>query len=203
MIITDIKPQVKSIGRYSVYIDGVFAFGLSDTAIADNGLRIGKTIDADQLAQLNASAKDDKAFYNALSLIARRQRSEWEMRVYLQQKGYHRETIHAVIDKLYSYRYLDDLSFAQRWVENRRLLKRISKRRLRQELQQKHVSKDIIEQVLLADKISEIAVLREVILSKRQQSRYKDDQKLIAYLIRQGYGYEDIKRALADSQITD
>jgi SOS response regulatory protein OraA/RecX len=38
--------------------------------------------------------------------------------------------------------------------------------------------------------------LQELITKKRRQLRYQDSQKLMQYLARQGFGYEDIKSAL-------
>jgi regulatory protein len=128
----------------------------------------------------------------------RRPRSEWEMREYLKRKGYEQEQSDTILNKLSSRNYIDDLDFAKRWVESRRLLKSTSKRRLIQELRAKRVADDIINQVLDADETDEQAVLRELIAKKRSQTRYQDPQKLMQYLVRQGYNYDDIKTVLRE-----
>jgi SOS response regulatory protein OraA/RecX len=38
-----------------------------------------------------------------------------------------------------------------------------------------------------------------VIERKRRQTKYQDDTKLMQYLARQGFGYDDIKSALQNS----
>jgi regulatory protein len=91
---------------------------------------------------------------------------------------------------------LDDLEFARRWVENRRLLKATSKRRLNQELKLKRVSDGVIKQVLEEDDTDEAEVLKQLVARKRQQTRYQDKQKLMAYLMRQGYDYGQVKMAV-------
>ncbi len=104
--------------------------------------------------------------------------------------------IDAVLDKLSTRGYVNDEDFAWRWVENRRLLKPISKRKLSMELKQKRVADDIISQVLAGDETDELHVLKELVAKKRTQSRYQDETKLIRYLAGQGFGYRDIKLAI-------
>ena len=83
-------------------------------------------------------------------------------------------------------------------MDNRRLLKSISKRRLAQELRQKRISDDIIQTALNNDEADELGVLRELIAKKRLQTRYQDDLKLMQYLSRQGFSYGDIKTVLEE-----
>ncbi len=199
MKVTDIKQQVKTQGRYSIYVDGKFSFGLGESALMDSGIRIGKELSHSELAELKDTAKNDKAYNQALGMIARRSRSEWEMREYLKRKEYDPDLVDAIIERLYTSKWLDDHDFAQKWVDNRRLLKATSKRRLTQELKAKRVSDDVISTVLANDQSDEVAIVKELIARKSKQSRYQDQQKLMAYLIRQGFNYSDIKVALENS----
>lgn len=196
MRITDIKQQVKRKTRYSIYVDDKYSFSLSETELMKSGIRIGRDYNAEELEELQQTAVLDKAFMRSLDYLARRPRSEWEVRDYLKRKEYDSPTIDTILNKLSDYDYIDDAKFAQAWITNRRLLKPTSLRRLRQELIQKHVSKEVIEAALTEDEGDETASLKEVIEKKRSQSRYQDPQKLIAYLLRQGYNYGDIKDAL-------
>ena len=81
-------------------------------------------------------------------------------------------------------------------MNDRRLFKATSLRRLTQELRQKRISDDIISRVLADDDTDELAVLRSMVGKKRQLSRYHDDMKLMQYLVRQGFSYDDIKTVL-------
>lgn len=196
--ITDIKQQVKRQQRYSVYVDGKYSFSLSEHELLLQGLRIGQEFDESAFNQVQETAVEDKAYMRALDLLARRPRSQWEMEQYLKRKGYEHNTIDKILSKLTKRGLLDDQKFAESWVSDRRLLKSVSKRRLLQELQQKHVSHIIAEHVIAQDEVDEVAVLRELIAKKRTQTRYQDSQKLMAYLLRQGFSYADVKSELAE-----
>ena len=203
MKITDIKQQVKSPERYSIFMDGKFSFGLSESALMASTLKVGKEITPGELAELKDTARSDKAYGQALGLIARRKRSEWEIRDYLKRKEYEPELIESLVERLYKSRWLDDAAFAQMWVENRRLLKSTSARRIAQELKAKRVSDDVIAHALAQDETDENDVLRDLVERKQKQTRYQDPQKLMAYLIRQGYNYADVKQAISDSRVED
>jgi regulatory protein len=198
--ITDIKQQVKSQGRYSIFIDGKFSFGLSESGLMVSGIRIGRELSSTELAELKSTARFDKAYNQALNLIARRPRSEWEIREYLKRKEYDQEVVDVIIGRLYESKWLNDTEFARKWVENRRLLKATSMRRLTQELKSKRVSDDVISLVLAEDDTDEVLILRELIARKQKQTRYQDTQKLMAYLVRQGFNYGDVKTAMASEE---
>jgi len=199
MKITDIKTQVKRSDRYSIFVDGKYSFSISEKELLNLGLRIGQDYGQAEFSELKDKAILDKAYDRALGLIMRRPRSRWEIETYLRRKDYSIKQIAKVSQILEENNYLDDLNFAKRWIENRRLLKSISKRKLKLELRQKRVSDEIISQALVADKADDKDALRELVTKKRTQSRYQDDQKLIAYLARQGFGYDDIKLVLEET----
>lgn len=203
MTITAIKQQERLKGRYSVYVDGKYAFSLSADALLDAGLYNGQELDAEEFKKCKKLSADDKAYGLALSYVARRMRSRWEVSDYFRRKGYEPELAEQLLDKLSNLGLIDDAKFAEAWVRNRRLLKPVSRRRLQQELRQKHIEDTIIQNVLAEDETADIAVLRGLIERKRKISRYRDDQKLLRYLVGQGFGYEDVKNALQPGQDTD
>lgn len=197
MKISKIEAQVKQKGRYSIFIDDTFAFGISELGLIDSGLRIGQEISKQELDKLKETAKTDKIYNQTLGLIARRPRSEWEVKDYLRRKEAEPDAAESIIAKLQQKKFIDDFDFAKRWVESRRLLKPTSRRKLQTELYAKRVDDKIIKQVLEDDETSEYEVLTQEVEKKRRQTRYQDDTKLMQYLARQGYGYEDIKRTLS------
>lgn len=198
--VTDIKQQVKRQGRYSVFIDEKYSFSLSENELMKSGIRIGREFSKVELEDLQNTATMDKAYMRSLDLLSRRARSEWEMRDYLKRKEYEQDIIDKIIVKLNEAGYIDDYKFASSWVENRHLLKSISQRKLWQELKQKHIADEIINEILGADETDEQETLKILIEKKRSQTRYQDDKKLIAYLAGQGFRYDDIKNAMsADS----
>jgi regulatory protein len=195
MKITAIKQQERLKGRYSVFVDDKYAFSLSADALLEERLATGQEIDEAQLKAYKKLSADDKAYGLALAYVVRRLRSRHELTDYFRRKGYDEALAAQILEKLERLGFVDDEKFAEAWVRNRRLLKSVSKRRLTQELRQKRIADDIIDEVLAEDETDEQAVLKELIARKRRQARYRDDQKLMAYLARQGFSYDDIKAA--------
>lgn len=196
MKISDIKQQLKRADRYSIYIDGKYSCSFSESELLKLKLRVGQELTATEFEDLKSTAVLDKAYDRALNLISRRLRSEWEVREYLKRKDSEPEVIDVTVARLAERGYINDLEFARRWVDNRRLLKATSKRRLTQELRQKRVPDEIVDQVLAEDETDDREVLRELVERKRKQTKYQDDVKLMQYLSRQGYNYDDIRSVL-------
>jgi regulatory protein len=196
MKITAIKQQVKRADRYSIYIDSKYACSLSERELLNLGLQIKQELSEAEFRALKDNAVLDKAYDRSLDLISRRLRSRWEIEDYLKRKGYIPEVIEQTVEHLAERGYVNDETFARRWVENRRLLKATSKRRLSQELRQKRIADVIVDQVLAEDETDELEVLKNLIERKRKQTKYQDDLKLMQYLARQGFAYDLIKQAL-------
>lgn len=201
MQITAIKQQVKRQDRYSIFVDGKYAFSLSESGLIESRLASGQELDAEQLAALKRIAGQDKAYGNALRYVAMRPHSEWEVAAYLRRKQVDEPTAQAIINRLRAVDLVNDLEFARAWVANRHLLKSTSKRRLQQELRQKHVPVDIIDAVLAEDETNERDALRELVTKKRGHSKYQTDPtKLMQYLARQGFSYDDIKSVMQEDE---
>lgn len=196
MKITAIKQQVKKANRYSFYVDGKYSFSLSENDFVNFGLVSGQEITEQDLSKYKQASDDGKWLDRTLNLLSYRPRSEWEIRSYLKRKDCPEQIINRILNKLRVNKYLDDEQFAKRWVENRRLLKPVSRRKLSQELRAKRINSEIIDKVLLDDKeiTDEKSVLRELVAKK--SNRYPDRVKFMQYLARQGFGYEDIKAIL-------
>lgn len=105
--------------------------------------------------------------------------------------------IKQIIAKLTEYKYLDDANFAKYYVENRFQKKGISQRRLRLELTKKGIASNIIDQVLFGSDCSrsDSDEIKKVITKKRRLGY--SDQKLIQYLVRQGFDYELAKDSVS------
>jgi regulatory protein len=197
MKITAVKKQIKKQDRYSVFVDEKYSFSLSETALIESGLHSGMELSPAELDDLKRKSGLDKAYGNALRYVVMRPRSEWEMADYLRRKGLDAEAGEQIAERLRKIGLLDDLAFARAWVANRRLLKITSKRKLQMELKQKRVTEEIAAKVLAEDETDERETLRQLV--EKKQARYPDRQKLMQYLMRQGFSYDDIKSVLTGS----
>lgn len=198
MKVTAIKQQEKRRDRYSVFVDGKYSFSLSENALLDSKIASGRELTKEELDDFKRLSADDKLYGNALRYAAMRLRSEWELREYLRHKEASPEAADIVIQKLTRIGFINDESFAQAWVDNRRALKPSSKRKMQQELKAKRVSDDIIQRVLSDNGNAEQDALHEIIERKRRQTKYREDPtKLMQYLVRQGFSYDSVKSATA------
>ncbi|CAN5115995.1 RecX family transcriptional regulator [soil metagenome] len=199
MKITSIKQQVKTANRYSIFVDEKYSFSLSETALLDSRLTSGQELTAQQIEEYKHLSADDKVYNRALRYVAMRSRSTWEMQNYLERKEASEGLIVQTLQKLTELGLLNDAEYAASFVRNRQLLKPTSRRKLIMELKKKRISESHIQQALEANDLNETDSLQQVITKMRRQSKYSDDNKLMQYLARQGFGYGDIKSALAKS----
>lgn len=202
--ITDLKQGVRNPDRVNVYVDGKFLFSLDVSQVVDLGVKVGLEISENELTEFKRASEFGKLYQRALEWVLMRPHSEKECRDYLRRKIFERKLdknyIDKIIEKLNDKRYLDDCRFAEWYVENRFSKKGVSVKRLKIELLKKGVSKDIVEQVLKNSSRNDREELEKMIAKKR--SRYTDDEKLTAYLVRQGFPY-DLVRELVQSCGTD
>lgn len=207
MKITALKTQVRDKGRVNVFVDGVYRFSLDINQVAELGIRSGKEYSEEELAELENESQFGKLYTRSLEYVFTRPRSQREMRDYLYRKtrdtrtkegtikkGVSKELTERVFDRLSDKGYLDDEKFAAFWVENRNVRKGSSLRKLQAELQAKGVNSSIISQVLAQTDRSDEEEIQKIIAKKAR--RYDDENKLIAYLMRQGFSYDSVKSAL-------
>lgn len=197
MKITKISPAIKTEGRYNIYVDDKYSFSLDEVQLASLNLKKNDEIDAEQLDQLKSESDFGKNYVRALDLISRRPRSQREIRDYAFRKQWTKSNTERVIERLLERGYLDDAKFAEIFVRSRANLRNYSTKRMKLELRKRGVASDIVDQVLTdSENFDENAALKNLIAKKR--NRYDNEQKLIAYLARQGFSYDKIKSALSD-----
>ena len=197
-VVTDMKSGVKNPERVNVYVGGVFAFSLDVVQVVDYKLRVGSVLDAARFEELKKASEFGKLYQRALEWVLTRPRSVRETRDYLSKKVYEKkldkdyvdEVTHRLCDK----RYVDDYKFAEFWVDNRFVKKGVSRKRLSMELMKKGISREIIDEVLNGRDDEE--ELRKMVAKKR--SKYGDAEKLMAYLVRQGFSYELVRKVVEE-----
>lgn len=208
MKITALKIQVRDKNRVNVFVDGVYKFSLDITQVADLGIATGKDYTEEELAELENESQFGKLYTRSLEYVLTRPRSQREMRDYLyrktrdtplksggMKKGVSVELTERVFNRLAEKGYLNDENFARFWVENRNLRKGISQRKLQSELAAKGIERSIVDRILGQGERSDKEEIMKIIAKKAK--RYTDEQKLMAYLVRQGFSYDDVKEAIS------
>lgn len=212
MKITGLSAQIRNPERVNVSIDGKYLFSLDIAQVTELGIKVGRELDAAELAELEEESQFGKLYARTLEYSLMRPRSVREVRDYLYRKtqatryrskktgeirqrpGYKPSLAERVLGRLQQKGYVDDENFARWWVESRNQRKGSSLRKLRSELQAKGVDGGLIQAALDQTQRSDSDEIQKIIAKKR--SRYPDDDKLKAYLARQGFSYDEISSAL-------
>jgi len=198
MKITAIKAQVKNADRVSVYVDDTYAFSLNHNQLLEQKLRSGLELDEARLAELKAASEAGKLYDRLLRYVLVRPRSHREVEQYCRRKQYDLDQCQQIMERLEARGYLNDETFARAWIESRSLTKAVSERRLRLELKQKGVRDEIVSRVLAASSYNQESALQTLIAKKKRQARYQDTDRLIRYLIGQGFSYDDVRAAMGE-----
>ncbi|MDB5165033.1 MAG: regulatory protein RecX [Candidatus Saccharibacteria bacterium] len=177
-------------------MEGKYEFSLSESALLESRLASGQELTREQVEEYKKLSADDKLYNRALRYVAMRPRSRWEIEFYLQRKDASPPLIEMILNKLSIIGLIDDKKLAQALVNDRRLLRPTSRRKIINDLRKKRISSEIIEQAVGHDSEVEASALEHIIARKRKQTKYQEDEKLMQYLARQGFSYDDIKRAL-------
>lgn len=213
MKITGITAQQRDKNRVNVMVEGKFRFSLDIFQVGELGIRVGREYSDAELTEMETESQFGKLYARSLEYSLMRPHSVKELKDYLYKKTMarrykdkrtgelkEREGVSAtvtqrVLERLIEKGYVDDEKFTRFWVENRNQRKGSSMRKLRSELAAKGVDSAIVERCIAVTERNDHTELSKIIDKKRQ--RYPDPQKLMQYLARQGFSYEDIKAALA------
>lgn len=188
--ITDLKTQKRNRRRVNIYLDGVFAFGLS--RIVAGWLNIGQELPDEKIAELIAEDEQEVAYQRALKFLTYRTRSSAEVKHNLRKNGISDSVSGKTLERLENNGLVDDLQFAESWVENRNEFRPRSHRMLAVELMKKGIDQEIISQVLETNIPDEELAYQA---AKKHSRRFKNYEwedfrrKLSSYLARRGFSY--------------
>src|SRR5581483_9478342 len=119
MQITGIERHAKRRSRVVVYVDGIATMEIARSAARARDLRPGRATSPAEIEAIVAAEQRREALAAAAALLARRPRSEREVRQRLSRRGATPAVIDETVAKLYAARLLDDAAFAQAWAEAR------------------------------------------------------------------------------------
>jgi regulatory protein len=195
--ISSIVVQKKNPNRVSIYLDGEYAFGLSSIVAA--WLRVGQKIDEAKINQLKQQDGVEVGFQYSLNLLNFKARTKQEISQKLTEKGYSEPQIEQITQKLTDSGLVEDMRYAQSWVENRNEFHPRSQRLMRLEMKRKGIEEETIEKALESSaEDSELAIRA----AKQQLRKYEHldwpefRQKLGAFLMRRGFSYGTIAPVL-------
>jgi len=208
MKISDIQKQRKE-GRYNIYLDGNFAFGLYKETIFNYGLRKNDELTEDKI---NEIVKYDEITYGkrvAYNYLSYRPRSLKELRSKLKEKGISESSAEEIIEYFIEHKFLDDYQYSKSYIENLKLKKPIGRRSLQQKLSMKGIDKEIIQKVIDENYSEEIELSNGITLLEKYISKHKNipkekiKQKSFAYLMSRGFDYGIISEIIKETLNSD
>jgi regulatory protein len=199
MKITSIKQQVKNPERVSIFVDGKYEFSLSLDELVKYKLKNNSELDKDDVKRYKKISADGKLRARSLEWLMNRPHSEREFRDYLYRKKVEPEQIESLVQEMTGKGYLNNAKFAA-WFTELQARRGKSDRAIRSELFRKGIGREAADGVLEGAG-DEAERLKAMITKKRRLSRYKNDpQKLMQYLVGQGFSWQLVKETLAAGQ---
>lgn len=214
MKITNISLQAKNKDRVNISVDGKYRFSLDITQVTELGIKVGREYTEEELVELETESQFGKLYARTLEYTLMRPHSAKEVRDYLWRKtrdtkvrvrdtneyrdkpGVSKAIADRVYERLVVRGHVNDENFARYWVENRQQRKGISPRKLVAELRAKGVEQTVIETAMQNSPREEKGEIWKIL--EKRRGRYDDEQKLIAYLARQGFSYHTIRDTLTE-----
>lgn len=199
-MISKIEPQKRK-GRYNVYVNDEFAFGVDEDVLIHYELKKGLHITQEFQNTIESEDSFYKAYEKTLNYLSHSLRTEKQISDYLFENeiGHFKDRI---IEKLKKSKLLDDLNYAETFVRSKANTNQKGPRNIEQDLKQKGIGDDDIMTAL--DEYPEEEQLENAIeLAEKKWSRTKNSsefetiQKTKNYLINKGYSFEIADQALA------
>ena len=208
MIITSIEEQKKK-GRYNIFLDGEYAFGLYKETIYHFGLRSKDELNDKKIEELKSYDEINFGKKVAYRFLNFKPRSEKEVRTKLKGHKLSDESIDKILDSLKEFKFVNDEQYAKMYIESRVSLKPEGRRSLKIKLAQKGIGKETSEKTVEENYTEETEFQKALDLVTKYQKKVKaktpieKKQKCYRHLLSKGFSYDLINRVLKVEENTD
>ena len=206
--IKEIKTQVRHPDRRTIIFDDGTFIGISEEVLLSNPVHPGDELTPNKLKQLTNSEQKQNLRNSALNLLSFRMRSLSELKQRLLKKGYDVQDIEPLLEEFDAKNILNDSEFALAFSRDKIRSKGIGPSILRVELSNHHLPQNLVEDTvnrmytefpidtLLGNHLKKKKICRNSQLQEREKSR------IVNFLKRKGFSWDDISRVFVDKQIT-
>ena len=198
--ITKIQAQ-KRAGRFTVFLDGKYAFPVSEDVLVKYQLVKGMELDEEAIAELKHADEVAKAYSRTLDYLSYQLRTEKEIQTYLKKFELSSTDKQEIISKLKEMHLLDDLNYGQSFVRTQANLSDKGPKVIRQKLIAKGISPQLADQALDEYK-SDSQIENGLALAAKLARRYAKDsfrikkQKIRQGLLRKGFSGDILNEIL-------
>ena len=190
MRITSIVNNKKNKGSVTLCFDDDSTLTVSEEDYIRLSLYEKQEITPEELKSIREDISFNNAKSSALRYLLYKFRSCKEVRQKLEREGYSNTTIEEVLNELIKLGYINDRIYASKYLHDRSKLKPKPKRILRQELINKGIDEEIIDELLGEWKIDEYALAGSMLKKKYGKYDMSDEKikrKAYTYLLHKGF----------------
>ena len=197
MIVTEIVPLTKS--RYRILLDEQFAFVLYKSELSRYKIKLGAEISEEVYQEIRTEIVLKRAKKYALNLLTDMDRTSDQLVKKLEASEYPEDIIEAAIRYVESFGYVDDTRYACNFIESRKRNK--SKKEIYMLMRQKGIESSVIDEAMeqCYGEDDSLEAIQKILLKKKysdEEMDYKEKQKIYAAIMRKGFSYDDIRRAI-------
>jgi regulatory protein len=197
--VTSIKPQ-KNGKRVNIYLDNKFGFGIDLENFVVLGIKEGNSYSQNEIEVLIKKAQFQKTLDRLLRFSTLRPRSEKEIRDWFRRKEVHESLYEELLNRLTRLELLDDYKFAKWWIDQRMTFKPRGMKALKYELLNKGIDRKVIDKVIEETGIDDSKTVKKILeRNDYKWEKYKGlerKRKQTEFLLRKGYGWDIINKAL-------
>lgn len=177
--------------RYNVYVNGQYRLSVHEDVLVKHRLMKGTAVNERQLASVLQDEERQKAMHAALRYVGRKARSVFEVKQKLASLSYDESFIASTVDSLLKQGILNDQEFAMKLAEYRFYTQKKGKRWIEQELKQKGIANEHINEAISNIQDDEELDLAILLVEKKwhtsKGSFLDKKRKILSYLLRRGF----------------
>jgi regulatory protein len=211
--ISKISLQKKAKDRYNIFLDGKYAFPVSEKVLVDHKLKVGLDLDDGSIREIVQDENYEKIYNKVLNFLSYRSRTKHEvetrLREYLYKSGIDEKLTDEfrakLIKSLDNQGLLDDSGFVRNYIQMVESLKiPPGRRKVEEFLYKKGVEREEIEWALQEySQEAELCGAEQVVNKKlkilKTKKDYRTRNKIWQFLARKGYS-PDVINTVVDSK---
>jgi regulatory protein len=183
--------------KFRVYIDEEYAFCLFYKELKRFNIEIEGEITEDCLERIHQEVIIKRGIQYIYHLLAKKAYTYYELEQKMQKAGYINVIIETVLDKFLVKGFIDDLSYAKRYIESHHRNK--SNTQMIYNLKNKGIKMNTIQIALEELGLDEVEAAKKVILRRlkgNEELTSLEQNKLFKYMLNKGYKMDTIKSVL-------
>ena len=194
MVITKIEAQKKK-GRYNIYLNDAFAFGVDEATVVKYALFKGTELTKVQIKEIQQDDCIQQAYQKALHFLNFKLRSTKEVYEKLEKLEFDDDIINEVLGKLHEQNFINDTFYAESYLNQAKFVTFKGPKSIVFDLQKKGISDKVIQTVLEGYSLKEqlenaIQIAQAYLKGQKRVTTKVAKQKVKVFVMQKGYSKE-------------